>query len=361
MSSFLADFPLSLSNADCFDSLKNVKVNLYPVALGLATLLAVHGFRKGSLSPSGAAAAFIIGYLTMANPFPGFGITLIVFYLVGSRITKVKADIKAKLEREEGDHTAHKSGKGGGRDAWQVMCNGLTGCIASVLFRLFHSDELPAACQAKSFHILSLDFISPYTWQSGTAHCSISPFLHDGWTRFMVFTALGHFACCAGDVFASELGILSKRRPVLVASFPPRLVPPGTNGGVSLLGTAASAAGGLLIGVVMITSLFLFNSACNTAGFLDIKDIAFVFLIATLSGLTGSMLDSILGALFQKTWYNTATKQVLVGRRTKSDNKAEEKNWTVITGYDVLSNNQVNFISSAMTAVGTALLDRVLQ
>lgn len=49
----------------------------------------MHGLRKGSLSSSGAAAAFLVGYGHLANPLKVFGTSLIVFYLVGSRATKV--------------------------------------------------------------------------------------------------------------------------------------------------------------------------------------------------------------------------------------------------------------------------------
>lgn len=70
------------------------------------------GKRKKSLSPSGAAAAFVIGFLTMAAPLRTFRVSLIVFYLVGSRATKVGKALKDTLE--EGHEEA------GYRDAMQV-------------------------------------------------------------------------------------------------------------------------------------------------------------------------------------------------------------------------------------------------
>lgn len=46
----------------------------------------VRGLRKRSLSPSGALAAFAVGFLLMSVPLRVFGVTMIVFYLAGSRV-----------------------------------------------------------------------------------------------------------------------------------------------------------------------------------------------------------------------------------------------------------------------------------
>ncbi len=72
-----------------------------------------------------------------------------------------------------------------------------------------------------------------------------------------------HMACCLGDTFASEIGILSKSTPRLVTTW--RKVPPGTNGGMTLLGTLASACGGALIGAALGFELFLEGGTCLTA------------------------------------------------------------------------------------------------
>jgi hypothetical protein len=63
---------------------------LYPGAALIATGLSLHGYRKGSLSRGGAIAAWVVGYGHLANPLKLFGTTMIVFYLVGSRATKVR-------------------------------------------------------------------------------------------------------------------------------------------------------------------------------------------------------------------------------------------------------------------------------
>lgn len=66
---------------------------VYPGAAFIATALGVHGYRKGSLSQSGAIAAFFVGYGHLANPVKLFGVTMIGMYLIGSRATKVSHPI----------------------------------------------------------------------------------------------------------------------------------------------------------------------------------------------------------------------------------------------------------------------------
>jgi uncharacterized membrane protein len=169
----------------------------YPLALLAAATLSVHGYRKGSLSSSGAFAALFVGYFTLANPISAFGLTLLSFYLIGSRATKIGHEVKARLEREyhventenrpieNGNH--HKSKSGGQRDWVQVCCNGFGGALTSIVFRTLYSDQ----------------------WQSGKAWCILRnsrittatffgiPFPHKTEStlpRSLFLMMLGHFA-----------------------------------------------------------------------------------------------------------------------------------------------------------------------
>jgi len=65
----------------------------YHIPLLVAVGLATHGLRKGSLSSTGAIAAFLVGYGHLANPLKVFGVALIFFYLAGSRATKVGSSV----------------------------------------------------------------------------------------------------------------------------------------------------------------------------------------------------------------------------------------------------------------------------
>lgn len=63
--------------------------NIYPGAALIATGLAFQGLKSGSLSTDGAVAAWAVGYTHLANPIKLFGVSMIVFYLLGSKATKV--------------------------------------------------------------------------------------------------------------------------------------------------------------------------------------------------------------------------------------------------------------------------------
>ncbi len=56
-----------------------------------------------------------------------------------------------------------------------------------------------------------------------------------------------HYSVCNGDTWASELGSVFGGVPVLVTSL--RKVPPGTNGGITILGLGASFLGGSFVAV----------------------------------------------------------------------------------------------------------------
>ena len=128
-------------------------------------------------------------------------------------------------------------------------------------------------------------------------------------------------------------------KPRLITTLRP--VPRGTNGGVSLPGLLASAAGGALIGVVYyITSLFFIRGKWSTMQWVAIP-------VGLFAGLFGSLVDSSLGATLQFSGQNLVTSKIAhsPGPHVKH-----------ITGWDVLSNNAVNLVSSLITAIITPFL-----
>jgi uncharacterized protein (TIGR00297 family) len=98
----------------------------------------------------------------------------------------------------------------------------------------------------------------------------------------------GALAAVNADTWATELGVLSRTPPRLITSGKP--VERGTSGGISLIGTLAAAGGALFVGVIaaLLTPLE--------------QSLAFVF-IAGISGLLGSLVDSLLGATLQAIYH----------------------------------------------------------
>ncbi|EGO23091.1 hypothetical protein SERLADRAFT_471800 [Serpula lacrymans var. lacrymans S7.9] len=325
------------------------------VPLGFATALSLHGLRSRSLSPSGAAAAFTVGFLTLAAPVRAIGISLIVFYLLGSRATKYGKKRKATLE--DGYQAA------GYRTAWQVLCNSFTAFLAAAAWGILYAPNVLPWSIIRQF--VSVPEATRYDSDSW---CPLSPDVTNGLSRALLFSTLGyvlqsfsersdsadmidhdlrHFACCLGDTLASELGILSNSPPILITTL--KTVPHGTNGGISLGGTIASMAGGLSMGFVLFASLVLENSKCRQVW----GDILVPLVLwGTMAGGMGSMLDSFLGATLQKSRYSVTSKRVL------QDDSAlcGEDDIKDISGLNLLTNNQVNLISSTLTALVVARL-----
>ncbi|KNZ82297.1 Transmembrane protein 19, partial [Termitomyces sp. J132] len=267
------------------------------LAVSIASLLSVHGLRRRSLSPSGAATAFAVGFLTFAGALRVFGVALIVFYLIGSRATKYGKERKRRLE--EGYVEA------GYRSGWQVLSNSAWAVIAVTLWNAMHA---PQSVQAFALQFMGLHLdgpaFAPREW------CAVQ-----SGSREFVFAVLGHFGCCLGDTLASELG---------------------TNGGMTTWGTACSACGGAIIGLVMALDLLWENGACG------VEIVVQMVMYGSFAGGFGSLVDSLLGATVQKTRYNAERGLIL------QDGSPTEGR--VINGLDLLTNNQVNLLSSLITA-----------
>ncbi len=93
----------------------------------------------------------------------------------------------------------------------------------------------------------------------------------------------GAMAAALADTISSEIGLLSKKKPVLITTF--KEVEHGTDGGVTLLGLAASLFGAALIGVFYYYTV---NESTSVAA-------AIIF-----GGFIASLVDSFLGAMLQR-------------------------------------------------------------
>ena len=285
----------------------------------VACALALRGVRRGSLAPSGAVAALVVGTITLAADL-AFGASLIVFYLTGSAATRLRSEVKARYDLE------HRQ-SGGQRDWTQVVATaGVAAALSLVWIYLFGS----AGKQP------SLVFAS------------------DPGASMLFVAVVSSLAFSCGDTWASELGILAHGDPRLITNC--RRVPRGTNGAISALGTASSFVGGGTIGIASLAAMLLTQWVRRSTGVAvspaqDALSPAWIVPIAAAAGTLGSLLDSILGAVLQRTWQQKSTGKIT----SRCPRTGERAAFAVVAGYNVLSNEMVNLLASAATAGLTAV------
>lgn len=278
------------------------------IATIAATTLAWRARRRKSLTPAGAATGFTVGFLLVATGLRGF--CLFFFYQLGSMATRYKQDYKVTVDAT----VSHASERG----ATQVLCVS----VVAVVLSLQHAWRYGAE--------RAIDF----TTSSSSAACSK-----------LTTAVLAHHAASLADTIASELGMLASSsmkgnrnpvRPRLVTQ-PWRIVPVGTNGGVTVTGTLWSIVGGLLVGALTVAMDAL-------SGITPLQAVP-VILYGGLAGFCGSLLDSILGATLQATYYDNDTK--LVYHHNDDSRPVSAKR---LCGVPILTNAQVNLVSVALTA-----------
>lgn len=262
--------------------------------IGALCALAVAGaaYRKRSLTLSGAAAAFVMGTIYFgAGNLLWFGI-LLVFFVSSSLLSKFKQANKAELEKSYA--------KTGTRDAGQVFANGGAG----MLLCLFHA-----------------------IWP------------HPGW----IYAFIGVMAAVTADTWATEWGGLSRRPPRSVLTG--KIVPPGTSGGVTLMGSFAAAAGGLLIALFGWLFALLSGTDVFWGG---------LWLAGLTGGLAGAFADSFLGATVQVMYRcPVCGKDVEVLEHCGQPTRR-------IRGWRWMNNDEVNFISSCIGGLAAWLLALVV-
>lgn len=190
----------------------------------LDTTFAAGSYYYRKLDKGGAIAGFLLGLVIIAAlGLEGF-MLLVSFFGIGVAATRIKYDHK------------HRKGaaqtKGGVRSAWNVVANG-------------------------GF---------PGLWAVIGASVN-EPTVMGVW-----FTA--SLAAATADTLESEIGVLSKTPPRLITTGRPVL--PGTDGGISVLGTGAGIAGaiimasiGYLLGLIPFAAISVVAGAAFVATVLE--------------------------------------------------------------------------------------------
>ncbi len=271
-------------------------IDYMQIGLGFALSVAIGGvaFARRSLSESGWVGAVLVGTLTFGFGGWPWGLTLIVFFVSSSLLSHYKESIKER-------RAAEKFSKGGRRDFFQTIANGGLGALCAVAYSL--TDQ----------------------------------------PLVLLAAFVGLMATVNADTWATELGVLSPHSPRLITSRKP--VPPGTSGGVTLLGTSAAAAGGLLIGVVM----FIFSALASSGAPLP----WWMIPAGLFGGLGGALFDSLLGATVQAIYVYPDGRET--ERRVARDGTPNR----FLRGWRWMDNDLVNLISSvggAAIAIVIALL-----
>jgi uncharacterized protein (TIGR00297 family) len=202
-----------------------------------AVLIAV-AQRLPLLTPAGWVHAGVLGTLLLGSlDWPGWW-AVVLYLALGSLVTR----IGFRRKQEQGLAEA----RGGRRGPENVWGSAATGAALAVLC------VLPA---------------SPV------------PLLKIGFAA--------SFSAKLADTFGSEIGKRWGRHTVLITSLRP--VAPGTEGAVSLEGTAASLVGSALMALVMLQLGLLRDPAA--------------WLLVTLVGLLATLVESLIGAALQSRWH----------------------------------------------------------
>lgn len=112
-----------------------------------------------------------------------------------------------------------------------------------------------------------------------------------------------NYAAVAADTLSSELGILSPTPPRLLTSASLRVVPRGTNGGVTPTGLAAGFGGAFAVAATSAV-LLPFCAGRARAGWVAGM---------TVWGGLGSVLDSVLGGVLQASVVDKRSGKVVEG------------------------------------------------
>lgn len=284
------------------------------IGLILSSLIGYLAYRRGSLTRDGVLGAILTG--TAIFGFGGLvpGLLLVTFFISSTVLSNFQARRK--------EHINEKFQKGSRRDLGQALANGGWAALLAVGYGL--ADWVPLDEHGKT--VLFAAFI-------------------------------GAIATVTADTWATEIGVLSRSLPRMITTG--RIVPTGTSGGITRLGTFTAFTGAALIGamvnvgtllVVLANQGVLNETIMNRA----LAGGQWIVLIAGVSGLLGSLFDSLLGATVQAIYFSEYDE-----RQTEKQTDSQGNPTRRVRGWRWLDNDLVNFFASvagSLIAAGLALV-----
>jgi len=265
-------------------------INIPQILAGFAAsiFIAWVAYRRAALTRSGIAGAIITGTAIFGFGGWDWGLLLITFFVSSSLLTHYKENAKAKI--------VEQFAKGGPRDVWQALANGGLAALIALAYGLTGAKLLP-----------------------------------------LLFAFVGALAEATADTWSTELGILSAETPRMITTRKP--VAPGTSGGVTWDGTGAALMGAALISGLAVLFYWLRG--------MPLHHILILLPVGILAGVTGSIVDSLLGATVQGIYYCDVCHKETERELHRCGNRTR-----LVRGWRVLNNDWVNFIG---TLVGAAI------
>jgi len=266
------------------------------LAAPVVALVAIISYRLRTLSMSGAIAAFLTGVIVFTIGGLSACVALVVFFVVGSALSKLPSDTKHSAE-------LIKQRKESERNWRQVAANGAVPIAALLLL-------------------------------------AVRPALREELSMLY----LGALATMFADTSATELGTRFGGQAYDVIRF--RAIEKGESGGVTGIGLLASVAAPSVIALMHLTSRAL-GDLC------EFQSMRWApALIA--GGAVGAFADSLLGASVQAR-YRCGTCEKIVEHRLHCDGET-----VLVRGIRGIENNAVNLTASAIGAGASLVLLQAL-
>lgn len=249
-----------------------------------ALFIAGVSLRMRFLSGSGAVSTFLLGVIIFGTGNWEFSLPILLFFVLSSFLSKTGKQWKKKF--------ADTFQKGGQRDIGQVLANG---GIAGVI-------------------VLIWNYLPGDVWY---------------------FAFIGAVAAVTADTWATEIGVLSRKSPRSILTF--QKVAPGTSGGISVLGITGALAGSFVI---------IFIGRLVTDRYAGLENALTLFIVVVVSGLVGSLVDSILGATVQAQYRCPAC-----GKQTEKKIHCGNNETELVSGLERFDNDVVNAVCSLSGAI----------